>query len=224
MFTRPYSSFRVAFLMLIIVATFLGCAGRQRKSQLLMLQEELDQKSTRVNELEQENAELKNNLDKLGGVGTLGFEPETAKATLESKLAATGVTVQLAGRQIRLLLPSNTLFGAGQTTLKAEAKSPLKKIASTIKTDFPTAIVRVEGHTDNVPIKKLKKKYSSNWELSAVRAAAVAHFFVNECNIDPTKIYISGFGEYRPIASNKTKAGQQKNRRVEIVILSRDAG
>lgn len=224
MFIRPYASFlRVAFLMTIVVATFLGCAGRQRKSELLMLQEELDQKSTRVNELEQENAELRNKVGKFESAEMSGFEPEVVKAMLESKLAGTGVTVHATGRQIRLLLPSTALFGAGQTILKEGAKTPLKKVASAIKTDFPTAIVRVEGHTDNVPIKKLKKKFRSNWELSAVRAATLAHFFVNECRFDPTKIYIAGFGEYRPVTSNKTKTGREKNRRVEIVILSRDA-
>ncbi len=225
MFIRQCSSFlRAAFLMTIVAGMFLGCAGRQRKSELLMLQEELGQKSERVNELEQENAELRNKVGKFEGAEIPGFEPEAAKALLESKLAGTGVTVQTTGRQIRLLLPSATLFGVGQTTLKEGAKSPLKKVASAIKTNFPTAVVRVEGHTDSAPIKKLKKKYKSNWELSAVRAATVAHFFVSECSFDPTKIYIAGFGEYRPIASNKNKAGQQKNRRVEIVILSRDAG
>lgn len=216
--------FRVACLAPIVVATFIGCAGRQRKSELLMLQEELDQQSTRAKELEQENAELRNKLDRFGGTETLAFEPETAKAMLESKLAGTGVTVQATGMQIRLLLPSTTLFNPGQTILKPAAKTPLKKVASTIKADFPNAIIRVEGHTDNVPIKKLKKKFGSNWELSATRAATVAHFFVNECSFDPTKIYIAGFGEYRPITSNKTEAGRQKNRRVEIVILSRDSG
>lgn len=224
MFTRAYASFiRVAFLTAVVGSTFLGCAGRQRKSELLMLQEELSQKTTKVNELEQENAELKNNLSRFGGIETLGFEPETAKAMLESELAGTGVTVQSTGLQIRLLLPSATLFSPGQATLKTTAEAPLKKVAGTIRTDFPNAIVRMEGHTDNTPIKKAKKKFRSNWELSATRAATVAHFFVNECGFDPTRIYIAGFGEYRPVDSNKTETGRQKNRRVEIVILSRDS-
>ncbi|MGR3309342.1 MAG: OmpA/MotB family protein [Candidatus Brocadiales bacterium] len=224
MLTRPYSSFLlVAFLTPIVIVTFLGCAGRQRKSELLMLQGELGQQSMIISELEQENTELKDKLNRFSSIETLGFEPEAAKALLESKLAGTGVTVQATGLQIRLLLPSTTLFSTGKATLKATAKAPLKKVARTIKVDFPYAIVRVEGHTDNIPIKKVKKKFRSNWELSAARAATVAHFFVKECFFDPTKIYIAGFGEYLPIASNKTKAGRQKNRRVEIVILSEDA-
>lgn len=225
MITRQVSSFlQVVLLAPIVMVMFLGCAGRQRKSELLLLQEDLNQQGTRIGELEQENAELRNKLDEFGGVEVLAFEPETTKDILESKLAGTGVTVQATGLQIRLLLPSSTLFSSGQTTLKATAKAPLKKVASIIKTDFPNAVVRVEGHTDNVPIKKVKKKFRSNWELSAARAATVAHFFVNECRFDPTKIYIAGFGEYRPITSNKSSAGRQKNRRVEIVILQRDAG
>jgi chemotaxis protein MotB len=225
MLTRPYSSFlRIAFLTPIIVVTFLGCAGSQRKSELLMLQGELTQQNTRVYELEQENAELSNRLDRLGGPETLAFEPEAARALLESKLAGTGVTVQTSGLRVRLLLPSTVLFGAGKTTLNPKAKTTIKKIGSTIKTDFPNAIVRIEGHTDNTPIKKIKKKFSSNWELSIARAATVARFLVDKCSFDPAKIHIAGLGEFRPIANNKTKAGRRKNRRVEIVILSRDAG
>ena len=224
MLTRYCSSFlRITILMSIIVTTFFGCAGGQRKSELLLLQEDLHHQSIRINELEQENVDLSTKLSKFGGVEMLAFETETAKAQLKSKLAGTGVTVQTTGTHIRLRLPSSTLFSSGQATLKAAAKTPLRRIANTIRADFPHAIVRVEGHTDNTPVKKVKKKFRSNWDLSAARAATVAHFFVNECRFDRTKIYIAGFGEYRPLTSNKTKTGRQKTRRVEIVILSRDA-
>jgi chemotaxis protein MotB len=111
------------------------------------------------------------------------------------------------------------LFDPGQIILRSQSKNALKRIANIIKTDVPNEIVRIEGHTDNDPIRKQKDKYRSNWELSAARASAVLHFLIDECGVSPTKVYIAGFGQYQPVADNKSKAGKEKNRRVELVIM-----
>jgi chemotaxis protein MotB len=77
----------------------------------------------------------------------------------------------------------------------------------------------VAGYTDNKPIKKLKKKFKSNWELSSARAGSVLHYLINKGHIKPQNIYLAGFGEYHPVSSNSTAAGRKKNRRVAIVVL-----
>ena len=89
-----------------------------------------------------------------------------------------------------------------------------------LEKDFPDETIRIEGHTDNDPIKRTKQLYQSNWELSAVRAATVLHYLIDNCHLDPEKLYLAGFGKFQPVASNKNKSGKKKNRRVEIVVLT----
>jgi chemotaxis protein MotB len=80
--------------------------------------------------------------------------------------------------------------------------------------------VRVEGHTDDRPIRTTE--YPSNWELSAARAASVVHLFMDH-GIAPDRLAVLGFGQYRPAAANTSASGRNANRRVSIVILGRNA-
>ena len=86
-----------------------------------------------------------------------------------------------------------------------------------LKEEFSGKVIRVEGHTDNDPIRK--SGYKSNLELSNHRAETVWHYLVERCGINPRNVYTAGFAEYRPIASNKTASGKQQNRRVELVVI-----
>jgi len=82
-------------------------------------------------------------------------------------------------------------------------------------------MIRIEGHTDNVPIKT--SMFRSNWELSTARAISVVRYFTEELpadqHIEPRKFEVSGYGEYHPIAPNDTPQNKQKNRRIELTIL-----
>jgi chemotaxis protein MotB len=74
----------------------------------------------------------------------------------------------------------------------------------------------IAGHTDNLPLRG--GPYKSNLGLSMARAASVADFFLKKVSIDPERISTMGFGEHRPLATNDTKQGREKNRRVEIIL------
>lgn len=79
--------------------------------------------------------------------------------------------------------------------------------------------IRIEGHTDNVPIgPNLKSKYFSNWELSTGRASSVARYFENEHVIEPARMEAVGFSKHRPVVANDSDENRQRNRRVEIVL------
>jgi chemotaxis protein MotB len=80
--------------------------------------------------------------------------------------------------------------------------------------------VRVQGHTDNVPINSAL--FPSNWELSAVRAAMVTRAMTELYGMQPEKISAVGFGEFRPVADNLTPENREKNRRVELLILTNE--
>lgn len=198
-----------------MLAVSTGCAELKR------LRQENQQLNEDVTRLQQENAELSSKASRYESeLNRL----ENSRRELEAKLKGTGATVRIKNGAVSVLLPGAVLFDSGQTTLRPQSKATLKKIAGIIKTEATGEIVRIEGHTDNDPISRQKDKYKSNWELSAARAAAVLHYMVEECGVSPTKVYIAGFGQYQPIADNKSKTGKAKNRRVEFVIVPRGSG
>lgn len=108
------------------------------------------------------------------------------------------------------------LFDSGSAEMKSDSKTILGKIGELIRDS--KGEVRVEGHTDNVPIKSAR--YASNWELSTSRATTVVEFLLKNNFIKPEKIAVSGYGEFRPVAPNDTRENKAKNRRVDIVLLS----
>lgn len=118
-----------------------------------------------------------------------------------------------------IVLPGAILFGSGQASLGRDARTTLRQVADFLEKQFPSAHIRIEGHTDNDPIRKTKNLYKSNQELSEARAGAVRDYFAKEGKIAPTLLEIAGRGESKPLASNKTAAGKRQNRRVELVIL-----
>jgi chemotaxis protein MotB len=197
---------------------FVGCAELKslREERVVMnqrieeLQRERDDLDSRYNLSEQEKAELIEERDRL----------ENARRSMEERLSGSGASVRIKEGKISVMLPSSILFNSGQTKLKKEAKNSLTKVCNVLKKDFPNATIRIEGHTDSDPLKRTKNVYKSNWELSALRASNVLHYLVDSCRLDPKKLYIAGFGKHQPVASNKSKGGKKKNRRVEIVILT----
>jgi len=76
----------------------------------------------------------------------------------------------------------------------------------------------VEGNTDNVPIST--PQYPTNWELSTARAIGVARYLVEKDGLDPTRVSVAGYGEFRPRVPNTTDENRQQNRRVDIVLLN----
>jgi chemotaxis protein MotB len=110
-------------------------------------------------------------------------------------------------------IKANTLFMPGETTLTDSALSVLDSIAKKLKN--ANYSVRVEGHTDSIPINS--DQFPSNWELSASRAATVARILIQE-GMDPKRVSAIGYADQQPIASNDTPEGRMKNRRVVLVI------
>jgi chemotaxis protein MotB len=127
------------------------------------------------------------------------------------------IIVRRHGLWVEVEIRTDILFASGEATLSPESASVLRRLAATLK-PFPNPI-RVEGHTDNVPIKT--RAFPSNWELSAARAATVVHLLMEE-GVAPPRLAVIGLGEYRPAQSNSTPEGRNANRRVLLVILGVD--
>jgi chemotaxis protein MotB len=138
------------------------------------------------------------------------------KAVLEDMDIGEYASTALTDSGLKISFANDVFFDSGKDILKPEMKKGLGEIALLLnKIDND---ITIEGHTDNVPISKIND-FTSNWQLSAARAANVAQYLCDKERIDGSRVMAAGFGEYRPVASNDTKEGRSMNRRVDIIIL-----
>ena len=117
-------------------------------------------------------------------------------------------------------MSSDVLFASGRASLTAAGKKALSSIVATLNRSYSGRIVRVYGHTDGDPIRKSKKLWLDNLDLSANRAMSVARYLIAN-GVKAANVETVAMGETRPVASNKTKAGKARNRRVEIIVIQK---
>jgi chemotaxis protein MotB len=180
----------------LIIAVCAGCAGITRNTSRPVIE--------KIEKLSQENQEL-----------TL------AKALLEERLSREindkQVKLKMMEKGLVISFVADILYDSGNAKLRPEAYLALDKVAEVLKGGVSDSNIGIEGHTDDQPIKY--SSWKSNWELSAARALGVLHYLIDKGGIVPSRLSVSAFGEYQPVAPNGTKEGNQLNRRVEIVIL-----
>lgn len=139
---------------------------------------------------------------------------------IQAEGLASSVTVSASpgGRRVMVRLAESLLFDLGSAELTPQALGFIDKVATILVA--ANKLVRVEGHTDNVPIHTAQ--FRSNWELSTARASSVIRYLIEKFNFSPELLSASGYGEYRPIAPNDTIENRAKNRRVEFVITDKE--
>ncbi len=135
---------------------------------------------------------------------------------LKSQIADDQVSIRMSDGGLVIMLSDNILFDSGKAELKKQAFPILDKVTAIIKREVPDKNIGIGGHTDNVPI--TYSDWESNWELSAARATNVL-YYLEKKGIPAKRLSATGYGEYRPIASNDDPDGRARNRRVEIAIL-----
>ncbi len=144
--------------------------------------------------------------------------------TLKQEFKAGEIQIHKESRGIVIQVTDNILFQPGEVELKdANAKDVLKRVGILLNEIVPDRQIRVEGHTDNKDF-EAKKLVGSNWELSALRAANVVKYLINEVNVASNRLAAVGYGSEKPIAGTKefqTDEERARNRRVDIVILSK---
>ena len=154
-------------------------------------------------------------------VGETNGEPTMYEQILEfikeNNLEAV-VTITKDSRGIIIQLRDNILFESGSAEIKDNSKQILEKI-STLILRFDNEII-IEGHTDNVPIHNAR--FDSNWELYSARAINVLKYFVNVKKVDPYRVSAHGYGEYKPVMPNDTAEHRAANRRVDILIVTKE--
>ena len=135
---------------------------------------------------------------------------------LQNDIASELVDLRLDGRGLVLSLHEAGAFATGSADLSEAARELIAKVASSVQA-LGNA-VRVEGHTDDVPIRTAR--YASNWELSTARATSVVTFLVEDMAISASRLSTAGYAEHRPRVPNDTAGNRAQNRRVDIVVLS----
>jgi len=212
---------KVKFMVIIplVIFTMSGCTYIQR--------------STKADELEIDNQNLKNRVAQLQKEKVKEIEHvvkqkdkelselEKAKLDLEEALKKEignyKAKLEISERGLVITFLSEVFFDSGKDIIREDGKESIRKVAEVLNRDIPDSNFAIEGHTDNQSIKY--SGWKTNWELSSARALAVLHYFVDECKVAPTRLSANGYAEFRPVAANDTTENMQKNRRVEIVIL-----
>ena len=124
----------------------------------------------------------------------------------------------------RFIFPSEIFFESGSDYIQETGRQKLFNIAISLKEiseKIPNKIdwiLRIDGHTDKVPINN--EKFKSNWHLSSSRAINIVKFFIEQ-GIPPNRLVAAGFGEYSPLALDQSEKAYEKNRRIEIKLTTR---
>ena len=137
------------------------------------------------------------------------------RAQIEEQNLQDAIRVQVTESGIAIKIADPVGFDVGKADIRPELHNTLRDIALVINS-APTSNIRVEGHTDNIPINTVQ--FPSNWELSAARALNVVRFMSQRGGIDPARLSAIGYGEHRPVAPNATVEGRRANRRIEIFV------
>jgi chemotaxis protein MotB len=137
--------------------------------------------------------------------------------TLSSQIASHAISLEMGRDGLVISLREAGFFPSGSAAPKPEALPTLRAIATKLGSE--PFDLRVEGHTDNVPIHTAE--FDSNWELSSARATRIARLFLEMKAIPPERISAAGYAEFHPVASNDTAQGRAENRRVDLIVMPR---
>jgi chemotaxis protein MotB len=151
----------------------------------------------------------------LSGEG-LGQLKKRVESLLSAEVLKGRVQAHIDARGLIISLGEAGVFDSGSDQIKPEGKALLNTIAGSLVSLGNQ--IRVEGHTDNIPIRN--SRFPSNWELSTARATAMICYLIANLGFTPDLLSAAGYAEFRPAASNDTEGGRARNRRVDIVILN----
>jgi chemotaxis protein MotB len=152
----------------------------------------------------------------LNGEKALGRLKKDIETMLKEDVMKGRLRMQVEPRGLVISLGEAGLYDSGSDQIKPEGKAMLDTIAaSLVNLDNQ---IRVEGHTDNVPIHN--PRFPSNWELSTARATGMLRYLAEKFTFKSDLLSASGYAEYRPAASNDTSDGRMHNRRVDVIVLN----
>lgn len=141
------------------------------------------------------------------------------KAALSQEVLRHEVVMSVTPEGFVVSLKDLGFFNSGQAVLLPGAAGKIRRIATVLEQHGLE--LRVEGHSDDRPIHT--PQFRSNWELSTARAMTVLMLLVDDSGVDPRRVSVAGYGQFRPVADNATAEGRQQNRRVDLVVVATSA-
>jgi len=192
----------------------------QEQSQLTA---SLEQERHRLKAEEAERARLEGERAvKEEEIRRLTSTQEALSKSLQDEIAKGNITIQRVRDRLTINMLDRILFDSGQAQIKPAGVKVLKQVGDVLKTVSDKQI-RIEGHTDNVPIStKLQDRFKTNWELSTARATTVVRYLIDHGGVNRQNLSAAGYADTRPVASNDSEEGRSSNRRIEIVLYPRD--
>lgn len=177
----------------------------------------------KVADLEAENKRLRDEIATLQKVKEekvkeVSSTYERLLENMKSEIAQGQVTISELQGKLTVNMEAAILFDSGRADIKSDGIAILLKMVPTLK-EVKDKSIRIEGHTDNVPIRSAQ--FPSNWELSAARAINVAKYLQQQ-GLAPANLSATAFSEYKPVADNDTREGRARNRRIEITLVAKD--
>ncbi|WP_368974117.1 flagellar motor protein MotB [Caldifermentibacillus hisashii] len=228
----PYSDLMTLLLALFIVLFASSAVDAQKFQSMSKVFSEIFTGGTGIvdyESIEQKNGEeladeTKEKLEKAKEQTQVPVDEQTTLSATQERvnqyILEKGLTGQLktslTSEGLLVTINDSVLFDSGSADVREEDIAVAKEISDLLVTDPPHNVI-ISGHTDNVPIQN--SNFSSNWELSVMRAVNFMKIILENEQLDPRMFSAKGFGEFQPIASNDTEEGKAKNRRVEVLIL-----
>ncbi|QSS98049.1 OmpA family protein [Psychroflexus sp. ALD_RP9] len=178
----------------------------EEQKRLEQLQQDLDYRAKRIDELERmivaNEEKMKALKDKLSSA-LINFEDR-------------GLSVEQRDGKVYVSMENKLLFKSGSWTVGAEGQAAVQELGKVLADNTDIAVL-IEGHTDNVPYNG-SGQLKDNWDLSTKRATEVLKLLLQNENIEPERLTAAGRGKYAPVAPNTTQSGKAKNRRIEVVL------
>jgi len=231
---------KVALIVVSVIALALASAtfyfygaNSKAQSELAILRDEKDALTAKSQTLEEEKAALARELEAKVAEISKEKEEEITKlkgtydelvAGMKNEIEQGQVKITQLADRLSVSMVDKILFPSGEADITPEGVKILQRVGNVLK-NTQGKTIRVEGHTDNVPISpRLIKQFPTNWELSTARASNVVRFLQEKVGIEAARLQAVGMSEYHPVASNNTTAGRSQNRRIEIALLPELAG
>jgi chemotaxis protein MotB len=209
-----------------------GSASAQEEIAKLQIQaSELEANAARIakerEQLRQEQSQLAATLEqerlaKEEEIKRLTRTQEELSKSLQDEISKGNITIQQVRDRLTINMVDRVLFDSGQAQVKPAGVKVLKQVGDVLN-KISDKQIRIEGHTDNVPISsKLQDRFKTNWELSTARATTVVRYLIDQGGVDRQYLSAVGYADTHPLASNDSEEGRSSNRRIEIVLYPKD--
>jgi chemotaxis protein MotB len=147
---------------------------------------------------------------------------EELSKSLQDEISKGNITIQQVRDRLTINMVDRVLFDSGQAQVKPAGVKVLKQVGDVLN-KITDKQIRIEGHTDNVPISsKLQDRFKTNWELSTARATTVVRYLIDQGGVDRQYLSAVGYADTHPLASNDSEEGRSSNRRIDIVLYPKD--